>query len=54
MTSVLDQASVVAPTPAGANRGVRRPLMAVVAVGLLLVFWELVKVLVPENGVSIA
>ncbi len=28
--------------------------MAVVAVGLLLVFWELVKVLVPENGVSIA
>jgi NitT/TauT family transport system permease protein len=28
--------------------------MAVVAVGVLLVFWELVKVLVPANGVSVA
>ncbi|OZD08669.1 ABC transporter permease [Rhodococcus sp. 06-235-1A] len=54
MTSVLDQAAVVIPTPARSVRGSRRPLMAVVAVGLLLVFWELVKVIVPENGVSIA
>lgn len=53
MTGVLDQAAVVAPTPARSSRGLRRPIMAVAAVALLLVLWELVKVLVPENGVSV-
>lgn len=54
MTSVLDQASVVTPIPARSARGLRRPLMATAAVLLLLVLWELVKVLVPDNGVSVA
>ncbi|MBJ7352751.1 MAG: ABC transporter permease, partial [Rhodococcus sp.] len=53
MTGVLDQAAVVTPSPARSARGLRRPVMAVAAVVLLLVLWELVKVLVPENGVSV-
>ncbi|MGV8872974.1 MAG: ABC transporter permease [Rhodococcus sp. (in: high G+C Gram-positive bacteria)] len=52
MTTVLDRAAVVSPTPARSSRGLRRPVMAVAAVAMLLVVWELVKVLVPENGVS--
>ncbi|MCZ4522015.1 ABC transporter permease subunit [Rhodococcus ruber] len=54
MTSVLDQAAVIAPTPARSAQGLRRPVMAMAAIVVLLVLWELVKVLVPENGVSIA
>ncbi|CCQ15774.1 ABC-type nitrate/sulfonate/bicarbonate transport system, permease component [Rhodococcus sp. AW25M09] len=53
MTTVLDRPEVVAPAPIRPAR-LRRPLMAVAAVASLLVLWELVKVLVPENGVSVA
>ncbi|MGU3434914.1 ABC transporter permease [Actinomycetes bacterium M1A6_2h] len=51
---VLDAAAVVEPAPVttSSNR-LRRPLMGVIAIALILVVWELVKLLVPANGVSI-
>jgi NitT/TauT family transport system permease protein len=54
MTTVLDAAAVVEPAPAAPTSSrYRRPLMGVLAIALILVVWELVKVLVPANGVSI-
>ncbi|MCZ4277214.1 ABC transporter permease [Rhodococcoides yunnanense] len=48
-----DTAAVVTAVPSS-SRGVRRPAMAAAAVVLLVLMWELVKVTVPTDGVSVA
>lgn len=47
----IDAAQVV--TPRNRTTGLRRPTMAAAAVVLVLLLWELVKLTVPANGVSI-
>ncbi|MDJ0395761.1 ABC transporter permease subunit [Rhodococcus sp. G-MC3] len=48
----IDSAQAVAP-PRSRVSGIRRPAMAVASVVLILLVWELVKVIVPTNGVSL-
>nr|WP_296780024.1 ABC transporter permease subunit [Rhodococcus sp. (in: high G+C Gram-positive bacteria)] len=52
VASSVDAAQAVTP-PRSRATGVRRPAMAAAAVVLILLVWELVKVTVPTNGVSL-
>lgn len=48
----IDVAAVVIP-PRSRAQGLRRPTTAIAAIVLILLVWELVKVTVPTNGVSV-